>query len=469
MNRSERTLSSLSLLALPSYQPVQPAQFPPGYFVNQYQPVGVLSPPPAHPLSYIRTRRQYMNIVVPSPPPAPAAILAQNLVKQVRIKLLNLANLTCQDAIDSKVHRSLFDLNSFNSFCSYKRHCPPTCTCCSSSSALLFSSSNCPCYDQCPLECSCKRSFDVTKNYVNCSHRGLTSIPASLPPSTTHLDLQHNQLKSLQKNLTSLTKLQYLSLADNQLEAVSPDEFSQLTKIEDLDLSTNRIANVHSRTFSAMFNLKHLYLHNNPWIPKFYSDHGEFQTNTRLNYLTFGVGLACNRSILSSSFTSERPLTTDDCCKHSNIESCQQPTAINDQYFQSNKETPLFYNDQDPWNAKRVLQILFHQKYRLYVLIGLSLVVALLLGLIILCCLCCFRGKKKVRKHPSPAERKLLSNGDTKKTNNHYHKSLQVTAPTTPQISLSSSTTAIQKLINSTRQKGMELSCVVSPSTMLRL
>ena len=465
VNSWERPLPSLYLLALPSFQQAQPSQFPSGYYVNQYQPIGVQSPPLAHPLNYIRTRRQYLNII-PSPPPA--AILAQNLVKQVRIKLLNLANLTCQDAIDTNVQRSLFELTSFNSFCPYKKHCPSTCTCCSSSSSSsLFSSSNCPCYDQCPLECSCKRSFDVTKNYVNCSRRDLNYIPGPLPLSTTHLDLDHNRLKSLEKNLTSLTKLQYLSLAHNQLESVSPDEFFQLTKIEGLDLSHNRIANVHSRTFSTMFNLKHLYLDNNPWIPKFYSDQGEFQANTRLNYLTFGLGLACNRSIISSSFVTERALTADDCCKHSNIESCQQLTLINNQNFESNKETPSFYNDQHPWNPKRVLQILFHQKYRLYVLIGLSVAVVLLLALIILCCCCCCccRDKKKARKHPSPAERKLLSNGDTKKTNNHYHKSLQVTAPTTPQVSLSSSTTAIQKLINSTRQKGRRSSFLVSHCT----
>jgi hypothetical protein len=60
-----------------------------------------------------------------------------------------------------------------------------------------------------------------------------------------------------------------------------------------------------------------------------------------------------------------------------------------------------------------------------------------------------------LEKHPSPAERKLLTNGDLKKTANLYHKSFQQTSSSTPPpISRSSSTTAIQKLINSTRQKG---------------
>ncbi|CAF2498991.1 unnamed protein product [Rotaria sp. Silwood2] len=57
--------------------------------------------------------------------------------------------------------------------------------------------------------------------------------------------------------------------------------------------------------------------------------------------------------------------------------------------------------------------------------------------------------------YTSSAESKLLTDGDVNKTINHYHKPLQQTSSTPPQISLSSSTTAIQKLINSTRQKSL--------------
>ncbi|CAF1526289.1 unnamed protein product [Adineta steineri] len=54
--------------------------------------------------------------------------------------------------------------------------------------------------------------------------------------------------------------------------------------------------------------------------------------------------------------------------------------------------------------------------------------------------LCCICRRKTLDKHPSPVERKLLSNGDTNKIINHYHKPLQQkTSATPPQISLSSS------------------------------
>lgn len=356
--------------------------------------------------------------------------------------------------IQSKSFRSLLDLTSSNSFCMYTKSCPSTCSCCSSS---LFDMNNnlCDCYYQCPLECSCKHSFDLTKNYVNCSNRYLNRIPLNLSPSTTHLDLNHNQIKSFEKNLTSLTKLQYLSLANNRLESLNPEQFSTLNKIEDLDLSFNQIQTIHPRTFSNMFNLKHLQLNHNPWIPKFYNGNGEFQSNLRLNSLTYGNGLVCNRSIISS-FSLETPLTAEDCCKHSiNIESCQQSLKINEYHHQQDFGHLPMDGDRSSFDPKRIVQFVLNPKYRIYVWIGLSLFVLILVCLIILCCLCCLCRKKKLEKHPSPAERKLLSNGDSKKTSNHYHKSFQPQSSTPPQLSLSSSTTALQKLINSTRQKGL--------------
>lgn len=397
-------------------------------------------------MNYIRSRRQ----LYPLNQPSPATLLAQNLVKQARIKLLHLSNLTCQDMIELKQNRSLFDLTSSNSFCSYTKSCPSTCLCCSS----ISFNTNCDCYYQCPIECSCKHSFDLTKNYINCSNRYLSKIPLNIPLSTTHLNLDSNQIKFLEKNLTYLTKLQYLSLANNRLDSLSNDDFVTLQKIEDLDLSSNQIQTISPRTFSNMFNLKHLYLHNNPWIPKFYNENGQFQSNTRLNSLTYGNGLICNRSTIPL-FSMETPLTAEDCCKHSNIDSCQRPIHINEHKLIPEDEQLSDENNKNSFNSKRIIQVLFHSKYRLYILIGLSILILIIICIIVLCCIFCIcQKKKKIDKHPSPVERKLLSNGDLKKTTNHYHKSLQPSSLTPPQLSSSSSTTALQKLIQTTRQKG---------------
>ncbi|CAF3360343.1 unnamed protein product [Rotaria sp. Silwood1] len=452
-----------SFILNPPIQSLPSQQYPSGFYPNQYSPINMPPQPlppvisPLYPqspnlINYIRTRRQ---LSLPNHP-SPISLLAENLAKQARVKLLHLSNLTCQDIIEPKISRSLFDLTSSNSICSYTIYCPSTCSCCSSSSSSVTfnnnnNNNNCDCYYQCPLECSCKHSFDLTKNYVNCSNLYLNKIPLNIPSTTTHLYLNNNQIKTLEKNLTYLTKLQYLTLENNQLESLLHDEFSTLIKIEDLDLSSNKIQNIGLRTFSTLFNLKHLYLHNNPWIPKFYNGNGEFQSNIRLNSLTYGNGLSCNRSIISS-FTMETPLTPDDCCKHSNIESCQQLININEHNHAYEQEHLSFHNDQNLFNSKRIFKVLFHENYRLYIIIGLSLFLFLIISFIILCCIC---RRKKHQKHSSSAESKLLTNGDVNKTINHYHKSLQQTSTTPPQISLSSSTTAIQKLINSTRQKSL--------------
>lgn len=125
--------------------------------------------------------------------------------------------------------------------------------------------------------------------------------------------------------------------------------------------------------------------------------------------------------------------------------------TINQHGFESNHQSDSFYNNQNIFNTKRVYRLLSHERYRIYVIIGLSLTLLLVLSSVILCCLC--RRKKHI-KHPSPAERKLLPNGEANKTINHYHKSIPQTSATPP-VSLSASSTAIQKLINSTRQKGI--------------
>ncbi|CAM4742605.1 unnamed protein product [Rotaria magnacalcarata] len=433
--------------------PFQPQQYPSGLYPNQYSPPNLYPqplppipsshyPPSTNLLNYFRKRRQ-LNLPSQS---SPVSLLAENLAKQARVKLLHLPNLTCQDIIEPKIRRSLFDLSSSNSFCAYTLYCPSTCSCCSSS--LLFNINNCDCYYQCPLECSCKHSFDLTKNYVNCSNLYSNKIPSNIPYTTTHLYLNNNQLRTVERNLTRLTKLQYLSLSNNQLEYLSNDEFSTLSKLEDLDLSSNRILTIGAKTFSTLFQLKHLYLHDNPWIPKFYSGNGEFQSNIRLNSLTYGSGLVCNRSN-----TMESPLTVEDCCKHSNIDSCQSSMNINEHGLESDQNSFSFHNSPNVFDPKRLFQLLVHENYRLYFIIGFSLASLVLIFLVMLCCIC---RRKTHAKHPSPAERKLLSNGDTNKIINHYHKPLQQkSSATPPQISLSSSTTAIQKLINSTRQKGL--------------
>lgn len=417
--------------------------------MNSYPPNGQIIPSaPAQ--GFIRSRRQYLNPIQSSS----SNILAQNLIKQARVKFINLQNISCKDLIESNSYRTLFDLNPSNSFCSYSKQCPSSCSCCSSTSTFFYSNDECPCYNQCPLECTCKRSYDFSQNYVNCSHRSLTRLPSHIPRSTTHLNLNHNQFKDFDKNLTTLNNLKFLSINYNRIESLSNDDFTYLSQLEELDLSWNELRSIGTKTFSPLFKLKQLHLNNNPWIPKFYSKTNEFQSNIQLNYLTYGLGLSCNRSVPMTSYPIEKGLTGDDCCKYSNIESCQiNPYPDND--ISTLDEQQSLFNNKNQWSTKKILKFFFDSTYGISLLIILSIIIVSSIGLAVFCCICCSRGKQNSRKRPSAVERKLLPNGhDSRKNGNDYNRSLPLIEPTTPQISSSSSTTAIQKLIHSTRQKG---------------
>jgi hypothetical protein len=192
---------------------------------------------------------------------------------------------------------------------------------------------------------------------------------------------------SIQSNSKSL------SLANNSLGYLSDTEFYLMRKMENLDLSSNHIQNIRPKLFSNMLDLKQLYLHNNPWIPKFYNGNKEFQTNTRLILLTYANGSTCNRSITT---VHEMPLTAKDCCKYSNTESCQQTTNL----------------EHNPPNSLLSLKLLFHQKNRLYIVISISI-------LIIICALILFLYRKKCSLL---CKQKCSLDNNIKNPINHYHK-----------------------------------------------
>ncbi|UJR21189.1 hypothetical protein I4U23_024287 [Adineta vaga] len=324
----------------------------------------------------------------------------QNLLTSTnnRIKILQLSNLTCLDLLDSTIHRSIYELSSSNSFCSYTKSCPSTCSCC----LTTISSNDCHCYSQCPNHCSCKHSFDLTHNSINCSNRHLDQIPFDLPHSITHLYLDNNEIKYLDQNLTYLTQLKSLSLANNSLEYLSNHNFFTMNRMENLDLSSNHIKHIDSKTFANMINLKKLYLHHNAWIPNFYHQENIFQSNIRLDLLTYGNRFTCNRSTISSMIINERPLTPEDCCTTDfSIESCEKKFRV-DKYNLKHEMSSTY--------SKTLLLLLFYQKY---ILIGLTLFLFVLIFTITF-----YLNRKKQQ---FLAKEKLLLNTDLKQQTNHYH------------------------------------------------
>ena len=301
--------------------------------------------------------------------------------------------------MESSTTRSLADLHSFDSFCYYNITCPPTCPCCSSAKT-------CACQWQCPSVCSCEHSSDFTINYVNCSSRQLSDIPKDIHPSTTHLDLAHNRIKAMKSDLSRLTQLKHLSLAHNRLESLVDDPFATMAHLEHLDLSSNQIEMISSMALSNLHQLQRLHLHDNPWIPHFYYEQNEFQSNVRLALLTYANGLICNRSSLGAA------LSAADCCQHSSDLSCQPAITVNRTELKL-ANALLAYRNQTSSTASIGL---FDRKYRSYTLIGSSVCL-----LLFICCILLYLHHKK---RSLLAKNTFLSPNDMSKKTNHYDKPL---------------------------------------------
>ncbi|XP_071493549.1 uncharacterized protein [Diadema antillarum] len=114
----------------------------------------------------------------------------------------------------------------------------------------------------CPESCDC----DIVTQRVDCSDNGLSRLPSSLPVSTRILLFRGNNLEDNLTlkcfNITSLTRLRQLSLANNSLIAVHDDVLSHQERIIKLDMSFNHLQSI-PETIRTMRFLKHLYLSSN--------------------------------------------------------------------------------------------------------------------------------------------------------------------------------------------------------------
>ena len=99
---------------------------------------------------------------------------------------------------------------------------------------------------------------------TNCSHFHLISLPASLQPDTTWLDISHNQLKSL-KELSSvhLPNLRHLNLSHNSVQELDQQGLSGLTTLHSVDLSHNQLTVISDRAFVHLTALTSLKLDHN--------------------------------------------------------------------------------------------------------------------------------------------------------------------------------------------------------------
>nr|AGJ51097.1 variable lymphocyte receptor C [Petromyzon marinus] len=155
--------------------------------------------------------------------------------------------------------------------------------------------------------CICSSATDSSPETVDCSSKTLATVPTGIPASTDKLELDFNQLASIDAkafqglpHLTFLSlnnnKLQYLPvgvfdqlkhlnelyLGQNQLKSLPERVFDKLTKLTLLDLQQNQLQSIPEGIFKTLTNLQTLYLSTNQLqsIP-----HGAFDHLTKLEDL----------------------------------------------------------------------------------------------------------------------------------------------------------------------------------------
>ncbi|XP_013043874.1 leucine-rich repeat and transmembrane domain-containing protein 1 [Anser cygnoides] len=115
----------------------------------------------------------------------------------------------------------------------------------------------------CPEKCLC---HTVSKT-ADCKNRGLTEIPAHLPPGIQILQLQNNRIWRINENaFTGTPLLKILDLSNNSLSSLAPGAFQKLRYLQVLNLTRNLIHYIENKTFSFLPHLKELDLSSNSII-----------------------------------------------------------------------------------------------------------------------------------------------------------------------------------------------------------
>ncbi|XP_046430500.1 protein slit isoform X1 [Neodiprion pinetum] len=112
--------------------------------------------------------------------------------------------------------------------------------------------------EYCPPQCHCAGSV------VRCSRSHLTEIPRGIPPETTELYLDVNDIKTIQiERLNHLRALTRLDLSNNQIGMLSNDTFRNLTKLSTLIISYNKLQCVQRNALAGLKSLRIISLHGN--------------------------------------------------------------------------------------------------------------------------------------------------------------------------------------------------------------
>ncbi|XP_041968519.1 protein slit isoform X2 [Aricia agestis] len=112
--------------------------------------------------------------------------------------------------------------------------------------------------EYCPAGCACAGTV------VRCARARLTALPPRLPPYTTELYLESNEITSISsEEIRHLTQLTRLDLSNNRISVLSNNTFDGLTKLSTLIVSYNRLRCVQRDALKGLTQLRVLSLHGN--------------------------------------------------------------------------------------------------------------------------------------------------------------------------------------------------------------
>lgn len=226
-----------------------------------------------------------------------------------------------------------YSISTGDMLCDYTTVCIKNCFCCEFEP--------CDCKFVCPSGCSCYNSKDfMTTNYVQCTERGLTKIPAGFPASSTEVSLDrnniseiysssfvgliylrvihldHNGITTLANNsFIGLLQLKTLYLNNNELQEINRGVFNKLWNLTELHLEYNKIAYIEEGAFSSLTSLSALFLDHNLLIslPKSATNHffwflsnlrlGENPWNCSCDVMAEFIPMVMNRSMIISDYS----------------------------------------------------------------------------------------------------------------------------------------------------------------------
>uniref|UniRef100_A0A8C3H699 Leucine-rich repeat-containing G-protein coupled receptor 4 n=1 Tax=Chrysemys picta bellii TaxID=8478 RepID=A0A8C3H699_CHRPI len=111
----------------------------------------------------------------------------------------------------------------------------------------------------CPASCSCDGDGGV-----DCSGRGLTTVPEGLSAFTHALDISMNNITKLPEDaFKNFPYLEELTLQNNQLKTVPNEAIRGLSGLQSLRLDANHITAVPEDSFEGLVQLRHLWLDDN--------------------------------------------------------------------------------------------------------------------------------------------------------------------------------------------------------------